>query len=379
MNLTYVLGNGMDLQLGLHTSFFDFYEWAEKNNKENMFLPHRYENKDEESWSDFENKFIEIINDQYYWFLGQEDNIIQKDYIEYYEKLPLSYAPEQHTTHDFVEFIVDEFDDLILYLDEYLTIIDNRIKNHPNLKNILTKVENDISHLTKLFNNNEENVKRINEYIKTSNTLDFNIATLNYTSTTMLLKKNITNSLHVKYGGNTSTFRHKNTKALYVHGKLEDETWNAGIVLGTFSTSVLHKDLQAYESSKFLSKIDRLKTMMGREDYTKFENLFNSKRNIIVCYGVSFGESDKKLLDIVLQKAFKGEAIILFYEFENSKKSLARREYNLREDLLKKFSSSLDLEEETILKIKENFIAIPINEKVNFLSNDNKLNIKVDE
>ena len=69
MNITYLIGNGLDIQLGLKTKFSDFYDrYLQLNEHNNMISIRNFCNslrKDREikycNWSDFEKRFPQYI------------------------------------------------------------------------------------------------------------------------------------------------------------------------------------------------------------------------------------------------------------------------------------------------------------------------------
>ena len=64
MNITFLIGNGFDLKLGLNTRYSDFYSYYhEKASKESIILKWMKEDDDKGNWADLEMALGNKIND----------------------------------------------------------------------------------------------------------------------------------------------------------------------------------------------------------------------------------------------------------------------------------------------------------------------------
>ncbi|MBF0793341.1 AbiH family protein [Mammaliicoccus lentus] len=377
MNLTYILGNGMDLQLGLPTRFKDFYDWAEKEDKNNLFLPHNYNVEENENWSDFESMFIDVFNDYLRLYNGKSDSLKLKEYLNQYNTHMVLNNAFNLSKEDFFDFLVEQVDQVGTLLEEYLLVIDNEIKKSKTTKETMNKIKYDLYHLDKMFMNNLANRQKIREYIGKYPTSRYfvNIITLNYTSTTKILNESMSNSVPIKVDDRTFTFS-KSSTPTYLHGRLYSPEWKEGITLGTHSITQIDEEFRDLENAKFLSKIDKTKLVMGRRDYSQAKQILSNESNIIVCYGVSFGMSDRELLATVLNKAQENKAIIIFYEYFSSIGSLAWVRQKLKKKVMQNFLNvlpELQNDEEAKNNVSKNLIAIPINNTENLIQIKSKI------
>lgn len=376
MNLTYVLGNGMDLQLGLPTRFSDFYEWAQKNRKENMFLPHTYNEKCIEDWADYESILIDIFNDYLLVFSNRSDEIkINKYKSFYFEQLKNNQEPLKKGKEEFFNFLIDEVDSVSNMLQEYLEVTDSEIKNIKDIEVIFYKIKERFLHIDRLFQNDTKTRERIENYIRKFDRANrhINIITLNYTCTSEMLYYAFKNSENVKINRNNTTFNNGNS-LIYLHGRLPSPQWNEGITIGIHSKNEIVENFRDLEDAKYLVKSEKMAEIIGSKVYSDAKRILSDNANIIICYGISFGDSDRSLLAAVINKARKNNALIIFYEYINSDKSLARTRMHLKSKIVKRITSSFsDLTQEDIQNIKNNLIAVPINDNINLIPKELRL------
>ena len=89
MNITFLIGNGFDLKLGLNTRYSDFYSYYhEKASKESIILKWMKEDDDKGNWADLEmalgNKIKDIDEDALPQFMDAhaEMDLLLLDYLE---------------------------------------------------------------------------------------------------------------------------------------------------------------------------------------------------------------------------------------------------------------------------------------------------------
>ena len=161
MNITYIVGNGLDLQYGLKTRYKDFYEFQNK-----VYIS-RKENEEEYSNFIYESLFSDKVNDYENWSdfelsIGKltKDNDLISSSIEMKEKF------------------IDDFSEVVDDLREYL-----RIQQEKNLEkgNIIDFVStlNDMKKSLPAINQTVID-KKYNENLYQSDIV--NILTLNYTN-----------------------------------------------------------------------------------------------------------------------------------------------------------------------------------------------------
>ncbi|UXU70207.1 bacteriophage abortive infection AbiH family protein [Mammaliicoccus sciuri] len=379
MNLTYVLGNGMDLQLGLPTSFFDFYKWAEKNNKENMFLPHTYEEKNIDDWADYETVLINIFNDYLILYSEYDKELNFPKYLDIYTEQLDKHKNETLSKDkvEFFSFLVDQVDNVSTVLEEYLLVIDNKVKNIKDVEATFVKIKERLLYIDKFFQANTRQRDRIDAYISKFNSMQrrINIITLNYTCTSEMLYYAFKSSEDVIINKKPLIFHNAN-KLLYLHGRLTSPQWSEGITIGVHSTDEIDENYRDLEDAKYLAKSVKMSDIIGSKVYKNATEILSDNGNIIICYGVSFGKSDKALLAAVVNKARKNKALIIFYEYvqKNNGNTLPRTVRHLKKRILNKiYSSFSDLTDEEKENINNNLIAIPIDDNKNLIPNELRL------
>lgn len=110
MNITYVVGNGLDLQYGLKTRYKDFYEF------QNRAYISRKENEEEYSNLIYESLFSDKVNDYENW----------SDFELSIGKLTKDYDLISSSV-EMKEKFIDDFSEIVDDLREYLRIQQEKI------------------------------------------------------------------------------------------------------------------------------------------------------------------------------------------------------------------------------------------------------------
>lgn len=256
MNTLFIFGNGFDLNLGLKTSYRDFYNYYGKNHSAYDSImrlkKHIGKNKDV-YWSDLEialgkytldfnttEDFDEVVDD-----LRQELSIYLMNMQHHLEKMPLNKN----------KFLSD-----LVYPEKYLT---------PLEKEIFDKFKKD-------FLNNQWH---------------FNIVTFNYTNSIEKILDVIESSKfseHHSLEGTKKIGNYLNPNIEHIHGFA-----NKRMVLGV-------NDLSQVQNKKLHNNIDILEAIIKPQCNSaigeKSSDNFNSQidtADLICVFGMSFGDSDK--------------------------------------------------------------------------------------
>lgn len=255
MNVTFLVGNGFDLQNGLKTTFKDFFETVTKNNDdETENIIYREFNESFRSdpythwrdWSDFEKKLgalTEIITDKDSadTFMNDLDNL-RDDFIDYMQDQEDKFEMKEKTSETIMIEIFSKF--------------------HLNLKDI----------------EREEIIKMLK---KTSNHRTVNIINFNYTNT---LTK-ITESVRGKYVA-VSPYRYLLRNQIYIH-----KTLNDGTFLGLDNREQINHKFFEEEDINSLIKPEAIDSD-GTFDKTNAMNIIDTS-HIIYIFGMFLGDSDK--------------------------------------------------------------------------------------
>lgn len=285
MNVTFLIGNGFDVNLGLKTKYTDFYDsYIESNSK----LPDNNCVKkfcnliesDYKTWGDFEAAFaknVEGTPEQIRDILG--DFTVKLAYYLRQQLENCNYDDNTISTK-FKSFLTHSYD-LLETKDK--AIMQNKYKSHMN---------------------SNDNIK--------VNFIDFN-----YTDTIEQLIANYrrynNDSTVLRRYGTSSNYAESFGEILHIHGTLDDL-----IIIGIDSIQQI-----TYEDLKCNTLVEKycVKSKMNDEyGYSQVEARYVQMINnseIIYAYGISFGESDKSRWTIInewLKKDTKNKLIIFKYD-----------------------------------------------------------------
>jgi len=287
LNITFIVGNGFDKNLGLDTSFTEFYSYIntlKPGIKKNNMIFSEIDNErnsteipdSSETWSNFEIALGELTKDTEklnIFFLKQQkkipkdkqlgallaDNLIEfrielKKYLEFQEKK--------------MDFVSDKAMNTLLY------------ESLINFESGFTDKEVDFklkSAITKLFSN--------------STKLNYHFVTFNYTNCLErglknLSTENIRATLFKKFNFNQPSLSlHLVREVAHVHSDL-----STAMILGVDNTTQLNSDLFEKEDLEMF-----LKPSVTTSDTPRSKEIATNRidsSEIIILYGLSLGESD---------------------------------------------------------------------------------------
>lgn len=323
MQVTYILGNGLDLQYGLKTKYIDFYnfqkpEYLDKVNKgyHNFIYDSLFhdEKNNYENWADFE------------FAIG---------------KLSIENTNIENQRDKFLDDLSDVLDDLKLYL-----------KNIQDSFEAKDKAINFSKTISNLIHDVPKSKKAIIEkvYRSSGNNYDtINLLSCNYTDILDELYFNSTNEFK-------SSFRNTNygysIKApIHLHGTL-----NFGMTLGLSDDSQIAKFFSEDEK-RYLLKEKLLEEMRESLDIRNSQIISNS--DIIIIYGMSLGDTDKYLWNMIANQSIKYRVPVVVYHyitnFDMSNPIKVQRFYN---SLDNKFIEQSGLDEAGKKELNKNLITV---------------------
>lgn len=300
MYITFLIGNGFDLNLGLKTGYKDFLKvytsvpsYGKNKNILSYFKGIISEN--EELWADAELAFGQLTSG------FKEDNKTADDFSECHE-------------------------DFCISLAEYLSEQENRI-NFDNFKDITSKVLFDA--IQKYLNSFREVEKEqiISSYANIEGGYEYNFINFNYTRTlsecTLALKETGIN-IGSRTVGNVTCGNRLNYE-INVHGTVKKD-----MVFGVGDKSqIAAPSLFDGYGSEYINQIIKSETDKDNKENTykkAFGVLDNSK--LIYIYGMSIGETDKQWWERICMLMHENKRLnVIIHMFNAPKGLLIRRKY----------------------------------------------------
>ncbi|MDC1106374.1 AbiH family protein [Prolixibacteraceae bacterium] len=317
MNILYILGNGFDLQLGLKTSYYDFYQYYTNLNDDpsepvkqvRKSIEDHISNKGIYSnWSDMELA------------LGE------------YAKKIKPYNKEQY-----IEVIVD----ILNHLAEYLSGQEESLKKTPLAESTLRKF---LYNQEFLFEGREKSKNIIIDFKKRSKDKShiIDVITFNYTKSFEKLlpitpKSNFIKQRDINYIYN---------QTLHVHGTID-----SNMVLGVDNVNQIANNDFAYdqEISDYIVKKTQNENTESLIDQAVEESFLRS--NMICIYGTSMGETDKRWWELIGQHLHNNKeciVIICAYIEDTERQKINRRSAYYRKkktELITEFMNKINNQE----------------------------------
>ncbi len=246
-HITFIVGNGLDIRVGLRTSYRDFYNYinTKKPNSKNRI--YNEIKSSPETWADFEFSFGE--------------------YTRYLDKLPLSMRKDQ------AMLLHEELAEITVDLAQYLRALDE--KSNDKIERINFDDEDFYRELP------ADNKNRLAALMSASNKNIYEFITLNYTTT---LEK-ILKRPDIKLKVNSNDVHH-------IHGDLSDY-----LVLGVSNETQISSSLHDDEMADLI-KPEILKSMGDGRLNTMDQILRRS--NIVVIFGASLGDTDQYMWERIV-------------------------------------------------------------------------------
>ena len=327
MEITYIVGNGLDIQYGLPTGYRDFYEYQASIytvEKEIGRVNYIYEAlfadsvNEYENWSDFE------------LFVGQltkDDDIFITDEVN-----------REKFLEDFID-VIDDLRDYLKLVEEKFVFNDRlEIGFKATLSNLMLDVP-------------KKNVSQISTVLKSNWIEDdhVNILTLNYTSVfDKLFKQSETSFYNMHKNNNYRTYIRE---PIHVHGLL-----SFGTILGVNDhEQISDRFSEAQREDLIKSKI----ISSYRENWEVRNEGIIKQSKIIVLYGVSIGATDKYLWNQIAKHSLSNGVPIIIYHyvknFDAGNPLRVKRLYKAVED---KFINNCGMDSSKEKELRENIITV---------------------
>ncbi|MDM1529832.1 AbiH family protein [Myroides odoratimimus] len=294
MNVLHILGNGFDLNLGLRTSYRDFYKYYSDTENNELVIKKLKEdiNLDADNWSDLEVK------------LGEYSAELNK--IEF-EKV--------------YEDLVDKLCD---YLEKEMESFINSNYDHSKMFSYLAFPENYLEVKDKFD---------ITEFVTKEKDIEvtINVLTLNYTRT--LEKILIGYNKYRYYNVTRDRIAYVLGEIKHIHGYTDNR-----VVLGVNDLDqIVNKEFRDDEEVRgmFVKHESNYNQRHGidNECYSLIENA-----DIFYIYGSSLGKTDKYIWELVGKRVEKGAKVVIFIRGNGVSFRLGYKITKLREETISNFN-----------------------------------------
>lgn len=331
MNITFLIGNGFDISLGIKTSYADFYNWyyEQASNKSHIkdFKEHIFSQKGE-YWSDFEaglgkyteNFTVETVNDFFECYSDAQSSLVE-------------YAKRESEALDFES-----------YGDEDFKILSENLLNYYGE---LSPTERDV------FKSIEEKAKREN--------IKYNFISFNYTNILDLFVEKLSKTPLRSYkDGSIHYATTVNPNVIHAHGF----TYEYPILGVNDESQILNKDLLEVPYFKETVIKPFCVKAIGQSWHKKaLQTIDNSQ--VICVLGMSLGATDTQWWTMLLNwlKANASRHIIIYWYTKNPPpKTLTYENLRLIGDVKGSLTNYCNFKESEIISIKER-IHVVINTK----------------
>ena len=317
MNITFLIGNGFDINLGLETRYSDFLkEYKTIKDGDNEYIKKFKKDilRDEGFWSDAEKAFGE------YTVEYEDASIYSECHIDFCEKLA-DYLKKQEERLNFQALgqkIISSFSNAIAkYCDSF----------RPEQKDQIT-----------------------NSFNGVGGGIIYNFINFNYTNTLDNCIPLAKSSSIGKRGINNNFFENSIGEVLHVHGTTEKD-----MVLGVNDESqIKNMELFKDQPSEYLDEIIKINTNKMNEEFTD-ENVNNllATSDLIYIYGMSIGKTDalwwKRIIKLMAQKPYLQ---VIIYKFDAPKDGLIRTRFvSYERKMREEFVGFSGLKDENMIQI----------------------------
>lgn len=289
-NITFLIGNGLDLSLGLKSSYKDFYEYV----KTNKLHPENKIYKDiqakPESWADFElrlGKYTKYIDKLEVRAKNRESIILHEELFEIVE--------------DLAEYIIDQETEVDKLPMTYRLSSDGFYKDLPD---------------------GQKN--RIQGLLREKQT-SIRFITLNYTTT---LEKILSDTTMLSFPSLTVY------SPIHIHGMLSEN-----LTLGVSDETQISAVLSGEERDDLIKPL--LITSMNDSRLNNLNNTLETS-NLLILYGTSIGLTDKYIWLRVLDWLYsRSQNYIIIHEYDFNYSSAARRHSRVQKQFIKTVQNKL--------------------------------------
>ncbi len=321
MNITFMIGNGFDLNIGLNTQYKDFYPHYIKNNPDDMIAKSINENTDK--WSDLElalGEFVENISD------------------------------------DEIDSFFDSKELLEQCLTEYLKEQENSI-DWKSCNGIGDEFQSNIIKFYKFFGE-QEKISYNALIAKTNRTINYKLITFNYTNILeKLVKETDKFAPFTTHKSGVSTYNDHLYSPLHIHGTL-----SSGLMIGVDNASQI-KNETIKNSKKYLNYLSKIEfnKALGENRIKKAKEIIDQSYYICL-FGLSFGETDEHWWKYLISWLNLNESrrLVLFVYDKEINLTTSTQKLRYRDKIRDEFIAKGKCKDNAIIeRIIERIIVIP--------------------
>lgn len=290
MYITFLIGNGFDLNLGLKTRYTDFYLYFRQHAKaDNMILG--WIDEDEKLWSDLEMQ------------LGSSTARIQKETLgKYYEdKIELDELLMEYLEEQQKKFIIAE--------EMEKKFAEELAQNLKNFQNYLSP-------------NAASKVNEIENYYK-SQRFTYQFITYNYTDCLDRLV-NVEKKMQLDIGSHTdnynTTINNRIGEVHHIHGTINREA----IIGVNDEEQIANQSLRNNALFKDTFIKSRINEEIGQDRVVKAKAIIRNS-HIICVYGMSLGATDKMWWEILVEQLVQDQNTIVIVFWKNFDSGVEKR------------------------------------------------------
>lgn len=320
MNITFLMGNGFDIGLGLKTSYEDFY-------------PHYCEVQPTDN--DNIQAFKKLLRNRN---LGEVKNIINwADFEKAFGQHSSSFKIEEKDAY------MERFEDFVRQFNAYLEDEEKRV-DYSKEAEITRIMKQAITTYYQLRPAEQEAIQHL--YNSITSTRYYNFISFNYTKTVdkcaKLLKNDLDKTSSLSLG-----------KVLHIHGYIEEN-----MIMGVNDPSQITNPAFASDTDIALELIKPEQNLDARTNYERQVIDVLNDSNIICIYGMSLGETDAKWWQHIagwLEKDRQNKLVILSYK-KNYTKRFTFDQHKSRAPILTQFLSYTNRTDEVKDKIRKQIV-----------------------
>ena len=299
MNVTLIIGNGLDLNIGLPTAYSDFYKYyLEVDSPKSTTLIKQEIGERPQNWADLEKSLGEIA----------------KEYLQ--------------NSESYIEAFENVRDELAKYLGEVDKIV------IPNLENLTEHFLQDILDVDRYLDNKpKQEYRNFLRGINSPNDIELNVINFNYTST---IEKMMGLKKECAMPPKKLTFH----EVIHVHQNL-----NTGILMGVNDVSQIANegygndfDIRSMMVKPFINEM-----FAAGNDIKAFKKIEDS--DVIIIFGTSFGETDEIWWDELRYATYNKKTCIIYSPYENEscmplhETNIIRKIHYYKDSLAKRLSN----------------------------------------
>lgn len=325
MYVTFMMGNGLDVSLGLATRYKDFYPYFIKNASPDNYIRRELEKasgKQFETWSDLEIKLGEITAE----IDGEDENQVN------------------HFLEDMLE--------MVDYLTDYLTEEQNKFNADETV--LKKKIMNAIRQVrVNNIENERELIKRI--YAAHAEEEHYYCAiTFNYTNCLDRMWDAVGDAIIENRVIRGVKYIDKLGQLLHIHGSIEEKALLLGV---NDYTQILNETMREEPRVKRTMIKPWLNEEYGQNKIKKAKKLMDAS-SIICLYGLSIGDTDRMWWEYLGEWLLKGtNRILIIYNYEPGvpERNLVRT-LNSKEKVKMNFLNQTGIEEDKKAEVMQRII-----------------------